>query len=149
MEEKKRIRKSPSPMEDPNPIMNNTSSEEEFTDERINQIVWGWDSVDKAAAEVFASVHRTLLEGVPVFLYKNTTTKSDLCQVVVVRNIDEQTGKLSDDYGMGMITAGFSVLYPHLPIEYLESDLLSDLEKYKVDKKIINTYVSIINALKK
>jgi hypothetical protein len=136
-------------MEDPNPIMNNTSSEEEFTDERINQIVWGWDSVDKAAAEVFASVHRTLLEGVPVFLYKNTTTKSDLCQVVVVRNIDEQTGKLSDDYGMGMITAGFSVLYPHLPIEYLESDLLSDLEKYKVDKKIINTYVSIINALKK
>ena len=149
MEEKKRIRKSPSPMEDPNPIMNNTSSEEEFTDERINQIVWGWDSVDKAAAEVFASVHRTLLEGVPVFLYKNTNTKSDLCQVVVVRNIDEQTGKLSDDYGMGMITAGFSVLYPHLPIEYLESDLLSDLEKYKVDKKIINTYVSIINALKK
>ena len=149
MEEKKRIRKSPSPMEDPNPIMNNTSSEEEFTDERINQIVWGWDSVDKAAAEVFASVHRTLLEGVPVFLYKNTTTKSDLCQVVVVRNIDEQTGKLSDDYGMGMITAGFSVLYPHLPIEYLESDLLSDLEKYKVDKKIINTYISIINALKK
>lgn len=136
-------------MEDPNPIMNNTSSEEEFTDERVNQIVWGWDSVDKAAAEVFASVHRTLLEGVPVFLYKNTTTKSDLCQVVVVRNIDEQTGKLSDDYGMGMITAGFSVLYPHLPIEYLESDLLSDLEKYKVDKKIINTYVSIINALKK
>ena len=136
-------------MEDPNPIMNNTSSEEELTDERINQIVWGWDSVDKAAAEVFASVHRTLLEGVPVFLYKNTTTKSDLCQVVVVRNIDEQTGKLSDDYGMGMITAGFSVLYPHLPIEYLESDLLSDLEKYKVDKKIINTYVSIINALKK
>lgn len=136
-------------MEDPNPIMNNTSSEEEFTDERINQIVWGWDSVDKAAAEVFASVHRTLLEGVPVFLYKNTTTKSDLCQVVVVRNINEQTGKLSDDYGMGMITAGFSVLYPHLPIEYLESDLLSDLEKYKVDKKIINTYVSIINALKK
>ena len=149
MEEKKRIRKSPSPMEDPNPIMNNTSSEEEFTDERINQIVWGWDSVDKAAAEVFASIHRTLLEGVPVFLYKNTNTKSDLCQVVVVRNIDEQTGKLSDDYGMGMITAGFSVLYPHLPIEYLESDLLSDLEKYKVDKKIINTYVSIINALKK
>ena len=136
-------------MEDPNPIMNNTSSEEELTDERINQIVWGWDSVDKAAAEVFVSVHRTLLEGVPVFLYKNTTTKSDLCQVVVVRNIDEQTGKLSDDYGMGMITAGFSVLYPHLPIEYLESDLLSDLEKYKVDKKIINTYVSIINALKK
>ena len=126
-------------MEDPNPIMNNTSSEEEFTDERINQIVWGWDSVDKAAAEVFASIHRTLLEGVPVFLYKNTNTKSDLCQVVVVRNIDEQTGKLSDDYGMGMITAGFSVLY----------DLLSDLEKYKVDKKIINTYVSIINALKK
>lgn len=136
-------------MEDPNPIMNNTSSEEEFTDERINQIVWGWDSVDKAAAEVFASIHRTLLEGVPVFLYKNTNTKSDLCQVVVVRNIDEQTGKLSDDYGMGMITAGFSVLYPHLPIEYLESDLLSDLEKYKVDKKIINTYVSIINTLKK
>ena len=33
MEEKKRIRKSPSPMEDPNPIMNNPSSEEEFTDE--------------------------------------------------------------------------------------------------------------------
>lgn len=48
-----------------------------------------------------------------------------------------------------MITAGFSVLYPHLPIEYLESDLLADLEKYKVDKKIINTYVNIINTLKK
>lgn len=136
-------------MEDQNPIMNSASSKEEYTDERVNQIVWGWESVDKAAADVFASIHRTLLDGVPVFLYKNTTTKSDLCQIVVVRNINESTGELLDNYGVGMITAGFSVLYPHLPIEYLESDLLADLEKYKVDKKIINTYVNIINTLKK
>ena len=135
-------------MEDPNTIMSKSSSADEMADERISQIVWGWESVDKAAADVFASIHRTLLDGVPVFLYKNTTTKSDLIQVVAVKNLNEVTGELTGDYGVGMITAGFSVLYPHIPLEYLESDLLADLEKYKVDKKIIDTYKNIIDALK-
>jgi len=116
-------------------------------EERARQIMFGWESLDKAASDVYNSLHRTLLEGYPIFLYRNSSQKSDLIQVVVVRNYDCQTNMLIDDYGVGVITAGFTMLYPHIQKEYLETDLLSEMEKYKVERKIIETYKQIINRL--
>ncbi len=120
---------------------------EEYTKTREEQIVFGWDRVDKAAAEVFSSVNRSLLDGVPIFLYKNTSSKSDLIQAVVVRNLDYENRSYTD-FGVGVIAAGYSMLYPHIPMEYLETDFLNELEKFKVDKQIIETYKQIIERIK-
>ena len=47
------------------------------------------------------------------------------------------------DYGVGIITAGYTMLYPHVDKEYL-TELAQDLEKWKVDKKIVEVYKKII-----
>ena len=113
---------------------------------RAEQIVFGWNSVETAASDIFSSIHRTLLEGDPVFLYKNTNSKSDLCQVVVVRNFEYTSeAKQYTDFGVGVITAGYSMLYPHVPSSYIKNDLLVDLEHWKVDKDVVATYRQIVN----
>lgn len=111
--------------------------------ERKLQIVHGWESVDRAASDLYGSIHSTLLAGAPVFLYRNTNDKSDLIQLVVVKNMDKE-----NDYSVGMMTAGWTALYPHLTLDYIDIDVTRDLEKYKVDKNIILSYKQIINRLK-
>lgn len=108
------------------------------------QSVFGWSSVEAAANDIYSGIHRTLLEGMPLFLYRNTNNKSELNQVVIVRNLDYDEKKLTD-YGVGIITSGYTMLYPHICKEYL-IELAQDLEKWKVDKKIIEAYNSIING---
>lgn len=129
-------------MEEKTLIEKNMSSEE-IESTRAEQIVFGWGDVEKAAADIYCSLHRSLLEGTPLFLYKNTNSKSDLGQVVVVRNIDYENKRFTD-YGMGIITSGYTMLYPHVGKEYLSTELVSDLEKWKVDKKIIETFKDIL-----
>lgn len=124
-------------------------NEKEFEDARIEQIVFGWNSVDEAAKDIFSSLHRNLLEGTPVFLYKNTSRKSDLVQVAIVANIsDYNSMKYSGDYGIGITTAGYSAYYPRVPLEYLEKEILGELEGWKVEKSVIDVYKKIIKALK-
>ena len=124
-------------------------------EERVLQIVNGWKSVDDCACSVWGSIHSSLLQGELVYAYRRTDTKSDLIQLVIVKNLpqyDQITGKeipgSSWGYSLGMMTTGFTVLYPRLPIEYLESDVLVDMKKYKVDKELIDTYTQIINLVK-
>jgi hypothetical protein len=103
--------------------------------------VWGWHSVEEAAADLYSSLHRDLLNGRPLFLYKNTTSgKSDLIQVVVV-----ESTKNPNDYALGVVTTGYSYLYPHVGKDYLISELIVDLTKWKIDKKIIEEYTKIVN----
>lgn len=111
---------------------------------REEQIVFGWNSVEDAAKDVYYSMHRTLLEGKPVFLYKATNLKSELCQVVVVKNISPDQG-----YGVGIITSGWTALYPKVPYEFLEGDLHRDLVKWKVEGDVVKVYDQIINQEKK
>lgn len=127
-----------------NTIVNEIMSTYEGNSEqdRAEQIVFGWQSIDSAAADIFSSIHRSLLDGMPLFLYKNSNNKSDLVQVVVVRNLDYDNRQMTD-YGMGIITAGYTMLYPHVDKEYL-TELAQDLEKWKVDKKIVEVYKKII-----
>lgn len=107
--------------------------------------VWGWQSPTDCAESVWCGLHRRLLEGNLVFAYRNTNShSSDLSQCVVVKN--DYTG-LNDDFSVGVITTGYSMLLPHVPITYLEGELLDELKKQKIDKVILGTYEQIIKDL--
>lgn len=109
--------------------------------------VMGWENAEQVASDIWASVHSTLLSGALLFAYKSTNTSSDLVQVVVVKNLPSERSN-GEGYGVGMITTGFSMLLPKVPIEYLAGDLLEDLKKYKVNKEIVDTYIQIIKLCK-
>lgn len=102
--------------------------------------IYGWNNIDDVARDVWSGIHRCLLEGDLVFAYK--ATEGELKQIVVVKNNgvgDEVT------YGVGYFTTGYSALFPKLPIDYLRTVLLEDLRKFKVNKKIIETYEQIVS----
>ena len=114
----------------------------------------GWNNVDECASAVWSSIHSSLLEGELIFAYKSTSGKSELQQFVLVKNL---LGKKADEYGnlrtyektgysLGMITSGFSVLYPYIPEKYLLDTGLEDLKKYKVPADVIKAYVNLVNA---
>lgn len=118
--------------------------EEMKEDYRAEQIVHGWNSADDAARDIYTGFNSMLLEGSPVFLYKNTGgNKSDLQQVVVVRSVNDP-----DKFAASILTTGWSVVYPFvLPKTYLEMEIYEDLKKYKLDEKILNTYKQIVSHL--
>lgn len=128
---------------------------EENNNVQYYQTVYGgWENVDECASAVWSSIHSSLLDGELIFAYKSTSGKSELQQFVLVKNL---IGKSADVYGefttykktgyaLGMITSGFSVLYPYLPEKYLLETGLDDLKKYKVPSEVIKAYVNLVNA---
>lgn len=129
--------------------------EENNNDIQYYQTVYGgWNNIDECAAAVWSSIHSSLLDGELIFAYKSTSAKSELQQFVLVKNL---LGKDADIYGMpknykktgyalGMITSGFSVLYPYLPEKYLLETGLDDLKKYKVPTDVVRAYINLVNA---
>ena len=138
-----------------NEIIEEKEKMEENNSTQFYQTVYGgWGSVDECAAAVWSSIHSSLLDGELIFAYKSTSGKSELQQFVLVKNL---VGKNSDVYGniqnykktgyaLGMITSGFSVLYPYLPEKYLLETGLDDLKKYKVPADVIKAYINLVNA---
>lgn len=110
-----------------------------------DQVIVGWGDANEVASSIWSSIHSSLLSGKLVFAYK-PYKESELTQLVVVRNLKNDTyGRVMDkDYAVGMMTSGFSMLLPHVPLEYLENDLVSDMKKYKVDKETIETFKKFI-----
>lgn len=106
--------------------------------------VWGWQDSVKCAESIWSSIHSKLLEGDLVFAYRNVGINSDLCQFVVVKN--NKIG--NNDFAVGVITSGYTMLLPHVPIDYVETDLVEDLRKWKLEKSILNTYEQIIKGIK-
>lgn len=111
--------------------------------------VWGWENAMSVANDLWASVHSSLLSGDLVFAYKETKGNSEFSQIIIVqnKNLNPMTGEL--DFGVGMVTTGYTSLLPHVPYEYLEDIILEDLKKYKVDKSILEIYKQIIKIYKK
>jgi hypothetical protein len=65
-------------------------------------------------------------------------------------NFDRNSGLvIPNNFGVGMITSGFSMLLPHVPMRYLETSLHDDLVKYKVETNIIEIYEQLILEYKK
>lgn len=130
-------------------IMRKKIQEEENSDnclseEMSEQIIFGsWRNTEAVAADLWGGVHSTLLESTPFFAYKSVKQGSDLIQVVVVSYTDA-----FNNFGIGMVTTGFSMLLPHVPVEYLEDVLVADLKKYKVETKIIDTFEQLITNYK-
>lgn len=110
-----------------------------------DQVIVGWGDANEVASSIWSSIHNSLLSGKLVFAYK-PYKESELTQLVVVRNLKNDTyGRVMDkDYAVGMMTSGFSMLLPHVPLEYLENDLVNDMNKYKVDKETIETFKKFI-----
>lgn len=110
-----------------------------------DQMLVGWGDANEVASSIWSSIHSSLLDGKLVFAYK-PYKESELTQLVVVRNLkDDVYGRVIDkDYAVGMMTSGFSMLLPHVPFEYLDNDLVSDMKKYKVDKETIETFKKFI-----
>lgn len=117
---------------------------------RQEQIVFGWQDADKAASEIYSTVASNLLNGAPLFLYKNTSPKGNLQQLVVVRNYeyDKNSGTVigPSDYGVYSVYTGYTAYLPHVPFEYLTTTLYGYLidPDAKVDKQILEHYKYII-----
>lgn len=100
----------------------------------------GWRCIDEVANDVWSSNHFKLLEGDLIFSYRsNDATRF---QITIVRH-----GNLND-FAVGMMTPGYSMLLYHVPIDYLEETLIDDLKENKVNTKTINIYKQIIGDIK-
>lgn len=113
---------------------------------RSFQIIEGWKSVDDCAATVWAGIHSSLLDGELVYAYRNTNGKSDLQQLVIVKNLrsDRNSG---EGYALGMMTSGFTVLYPLVNYYYLVNDVVGEMKKYKLDASVIDNYKYLIQKI--
>jgi hypothetical protein len=116
--------------------------------ERREQLIVGWKNADEVAASVWSSIHSKLVEGTLVFAYKSTNDKIDLVQLVVVRNLRRDafgnpTG-LDNSYAVGMVTKGFTMLLPNVPLTYVENDVINDMKKYKLEKDLMDLYKQVI-----
>lgn len=131
---------------------NNSNYDISPAETRKWQIVNGaWQNVDEVASALWGSIHGSLLEySGPFFAYKSTKSNTELVQLVIVMNFDRNSGLvIPDNFGVGMITSGFSMLLPHVPMRYLETSLHNDLVKYKVETNIIDIYEQLILEYKK
>lgn len=130
-------------------VLDSPQDLKDLEDTRRHQIVHGqWTSVDEVARDVWSGIHSSLLQGQPLFAYKSTKPGSELVQVVVVMNLktalNGERVVVDDDLAVGLITTGWTALLPHVPSSYLVNDLHADLVKYKVEKKIIETFEQIV-----
>lgn len=114
------------------------------------QYIYGWDNAMSVAADIWSSIHSSLLNGELVFAYKNLNSNSELVQIVVVVNLFDKFGNklINSDFGIGMVTSGYTSLLPHVPLDYLENQVTQDLKKYKVNKKIIDSFNEVIKNYK-
>ena len=116
--------------------------------ERREQLIVGWRNADEVAASVWSSIHSKLVEGTLVFAYKSTNDKTDLVQLVVVRNIKRDAFgnpvNLDNSYSGGMVTKGFTMLLPNVPLTYVENDVINDMKKYKLEKDLIDLYKQVV-----
>ena len=118
---------------------------------RAVQVVNGsWSNIDEVASNLWGSIHQELLDGVPVFAYKASNNNSELVQIVVVRYVygGDANNNYFDDFGIGMVTTGFTALEPHIPIDQVINEVCSDLKKYKVPTEIRDRFDKIISNLK-
>lgn len=132
-----------------------TESEYELNEQNNqNRSIWGWQSIDDTARDIWGSIHSSLLAGDLVFAYKTGSQSDKLKQIVVVRNFTViyaagQERKLYSGYSVGYITSGYSALIPNVPLRYLTDVTLVNLRDWKVNKEIVNTFESILMDLEK
>lgn len=102
-----------------------------ITELENQSIICGWKTIDECASALWSGIHSTLLEGTLVFAFKNTLQKSDLVQLVVVRNIRhdiiERFG--NETFAVGTMKKGWTSLNPIVDLEWLKTTVTQDLEE--------------------
>jgi hypothetical protein len=110
-------------------------------------VIFGWNTSEEVASDVYSSLHRRLLSGLLFFGYKGFS--NDISQLVIVRDVDHYNNSVVDNsYSVGLITKGYTAYVPHVPVDYLQREVLSDLKNYKVEKKVIESFEKLINIKK-
>ena len=90
--------------------------------EKTKELIIGWNNSNEVAESINSLSHRILLYGNLLFAFKN----SEL-QVVISR--------YSDGYfGISQACPGYTALVPHITKDYIETCVIPDLEKIKINK---------------
>lgn len=126
-------------------------TEQEKEQWNSNQTIYGWQNAIDVAEEMWRLGNIKMLEGNLIFAYKNTTAGKKLYQIVISQNLTYLPGNNQPQpdgtYAVSIVTQGYSAALPRVPFEYLQVDVLDDLENYKVDERIIGTYKLIIENI--
>ena len=106
---------------------------------RTKSKVYGWKSEVELAEEIYYGPFRELLEGVLVFAYKNSGTSGTVKFLVIT--------KTARGFRFGFIPQGngWTCYTPLTNAEYILDVLLSDLQKNKTEKYIIEDFIDCIN----
>lgn len=101
--------------------------------------IYGWESENEVAVEIYCSPFRDLLEGRLVFAYKNFS-KTGTVKLMIVT-------KVQGGYRIGFtpFEGSWNCYYPCASSGYLREVLLSDLQKNKTEKHIIEDFIYCIN----
>lgn len=100
----------------------------------------GWKTPEEAAADVWCSIHSSLLKGELLLGYKNLKADSEVQQLILVRNSD-------NTFGIGLMTNGYTALLPAMSKEYLSDIFLDDVKSQKINKQVLETLKNIIEKL--
>lgn len=100
--------------------------------------IYGWESEMDVAGEIYCGPFRGLLEGNLVFAYKNLGTSGTIRLLVITKT---QKGFR---FGYLPLSGGWTCYYPIAPTEYILDVLLSDLQKNKTEKYIIEDFIDCI-----
>ena len=108
------------------------------------ETIFGWNSPEEVAAEIWKSSADNLLRGDLIFAVKNS---GDIEKLIITSNFTTDKGKkVWTDFGVLTVTKGWTGLVPHVKVGYLEEVTLKDMKENKVDKEIIE---SLKTTLKK
>ena len=102
-----------------------------ITELENQSIICGWQNIDECAATLWNGIHNTLLEGILLFGYRDVSRKSDLIQLVVVRNIHPETLEKYGDkvFSVGIIKKGWTGITSMVDIDYLKTITTNDLQE--------------------
>lgn len=118
--------------------MRKTKKQESSTKSEVQEQVyniWGWNSIEDVAQEVWSGLHSDLLVGNFVFAFKNPT--GDIKQFVI-------TQRTSEDYMLGVISAGYTMYLPHTTRDYLRETFIQDLKKNKIESAVIDNLLKTL-----
>lgn len=127
--------------------------EKTMPEEKIQHMrIFGFDDSMQVAKILMGSIHENLLRGDLIFAYRSTamSNKTSLYQVVVVNELKYGGDGIiypTSLFSISMINAGYTAYIPHMPVDYLD-EVIVDLEEGKVDKKVIDSFKSIVKNLK-
>lgn len=106
--------------------------------------VFGWNTEQDVANEIYGGPFERLLDGSFVFAFKNPLDSGCLRSVTISKHLG------SIEFMIGEISnSGWTAWFPRVPLEYLQSILVKDLKDSKASKEVIENFLEIISSYDK